>query len=174
MGLRFFHRVPIVGRFVTLNLSKGGASVSVGVPGAHVTAGTHGTRVTVGVPGTGLFYTEQLTRQPSPADGRVRQLVDAYRTCAVAREAATADDYLRAIHLQQELGLRDDELPAEMLAARGEILSLLQERFGYRIVHNVTPPAPPPPQRRWRTIATIGIVAFALLLLLFLIWQIPS
>lgn len=85
MGLRFFHRFPIVGRFVRLNLSKRGASVSVGVPGAHVTSGTHGTRATVGIPGTGLSYTEQLKPPPPSTSVRVlRAPQQTHRTLTIA------------------------------------------------------------------------------------------
>ena len=56
MGFRFFKRMTILPG-VTLNLSKGGGSVSVGPRGAKLTFGTSGARATVGVPGSGLFYT---------------------------------------------------------------------------------------------------------------------
>ena len=56
MGFRFFKRMNILPG-VTLNLSKGGGSVSVGPRGAKLTFGTSGARATVGLPGSGLFYT---------------------------------------------------------------------------------------------------------------------
>jgi hypothetical protein len=56
MGWRFYKRVKIAPG-VTLNVSKGGASVSFGRRGAHVTVGPKGTRETVGIPGTGISYT---------------------------------------------------------------------------------------------------------------------
>jgi hypothetical protein len=54
--LRFFRRVQLAPG-LRLNLSKGGASVSLGVRGAHVTVGRTGIRRTVGLPGSGMFYT---------------------------------------------------------------------------------------------------------------------
>lgn len=59
MGLRFFRRVRL-GKGLTLNLSKTGASLSMGPRGAKFTMGTSGRRVTAGLPGTGLFYTTKL------------------------------------------------------------------------------------------------------------------
>lgn len=56
MGFRFFRRMTLIPG-VTLNLSKGGGSISLGPRGAKVTVGTSGGRATVGVPGTGLSYT---------------------------------------------------------------------------------------------------------------------
>jgi Protein of unknown function (DUF4236) len=56
MGVRFFRRMRIAPG-LTLNLSKSGPSLSMGVRGAHVTVGRRGVRRTVGLPGTGLFYT---------------------------------------------------------------------------------------------------------------------
>jgi Protein of unknown function (DUF4236) len=62
MPFRFYRRVPIIPG-VRLNLSKSGASVSLGGPGAHVTFGRRGIRQTVGIPGTGMYYTHQSGRQ---------------------------------------------------------------------------------------------------------------
>jgi len=57
MSLRFFRRIRIAPG-ISLNLSKGGGSVSVGPRGAKVTVGRRGVRRTIGLPGTGLWYTE--------------------------------------------------------------------------------------------------------------------
>jgi Protein of unknown function (DUF4236) len=54
--VRLFRRVRVAPG-LTLNLSKSGPSLSVGVRGAHVTVGRSGVRRTVGIPGTGVFYT---------------------------------------------------------------------------------------------------------------------
>lgn len=56
--VRFFRRVRIAPG-LSVNLSKHGASLSVGVRGAHVTLGRHGVRRTVGIPGTGIYWTSQ-------------------------------------------------------------------------------------------------------------------
>jgi hypothetical protein len=50
-----------------INLSKSGASISVGRRGAWLTSGPRGQRVTVGAPGTGLFLTQKLdSRRAQP------------------------------------------------------------------------------------------------------------
>jgi len=56
MPFRFFQRIRIA-QGLTLNLSKGGVSISAGPRGARLTTGTSGTRATVGLPGSGLHYT---------------------------------------------------------------------------------------------------------------------
>jgi hypothetical protein len=44
---------------LSVNLSKSGPSLTVGMCGAHVTMGPRGVRRTVGIPGTGIYYTSQ-------------------------------------------------------------------------------------------------------------------
>lgn len=67
MGFRFYRRKQILPG-ITLNLSRSGPSISLGVRGAKVTVGPKGNRATVGLPGTGLFYTEhsKSSNQPQP------------------------------------------------------------------------------------------------------------
>ena len=55
---RLFRRVRIAPG-LTVNLSKSGPSLSLGVRGAHVTLGRTGIRKTIGLPGSGLFYTSK-------------------------------------------------------------------------------------------------------------------
>jgi hypothetical protein len=62
MGFRFRKTLSIVPGLVRLNLSKSGASVSVGPRGLKYTVGPKGTRTTVGLPGSGLSYTEYHER----------------------------------------------------------------------------------------------------------------
>jgi hypothetical protein len=57
VGFRFRRSVRLIPG-IRLNLSKGGASVSLGGRGFHYTIGPKGTRATIGVPGTGLLWTE--------------------------------------------------------------------------------------------------------------------
>jgi len=57
MGVRLFRRIRIAPG-LSVNLSKGGLSLSGGVRGARVTVGRRGVRGTVGAPGTGVSYTE--------------------------------------------------------------------------------------------------------------------
>jgi uncharacterized protein DUF4236 len=67
LTLRFFRRVRVVPG-LRINLSKSGASVSVGRRGAWYTVGANGRqRVTVGLPGSGLFLTEQSRGVPGHA-----------------------------------------------------------------------------------------------------------
>ncbi len=55
MGFRFQKRIRIF-KGLTINLSKGGVSLSAGVKGATVNLSKRGTKTTVGLPGTGLSY----------------------------------------------------------------------------------------------------------------------
>jgi len=66
MGFRFRRRVQIA-KGLNLNLSRRGASLSVGRPGATLNVSGKGTRATAGLPGTGLSYTTTApARGPSP------------------------------------------------------------------------------------------------------------
>lgn len=56
MGLRFYRRVHLFPG-VSVNVSRSGPSLTVGVRGAHVTVGRKGVTRTVGLPGTGIYYT---------------------------------------------------------------------------------------------------------------------
>jgi hypothetical protein len=58
MGLRYHRRISLLPG-LRLNLSRSGASVSVGRKGFWATVGPRGRRLTVGVPGTGLSWTER-------------------------------------------------------------------------------------------------------------------
>ena len=60
-NFRFYRRLHIFPG-LSVNLSKSGPSLTVGVRGAHLTMGPSGVRRTVGVPGTGLFYTSTRGR----------------------------------------------------------------------------------------------------------------
>lgn len=68
MGFRFQKRITLFPG-VRLNLSKSGASVSVGPRGASVNIGKRGVFGTVGLPGSGLSYRERLDkpRRSTPA-----------------------------------------------------------------------------------------------------------
>jgi hypothetical protein len=71
MGIRIYRRFGVLSA-LTLNVSKSGASASVGVKGAHLTVSKDGVRETVGLPGTGISYTAKqpwrgLRGQPGPA-----------------------------------------------------------------------------------------------------------
>jgi hypothetical protein len=66
MGLRFRRSIRL-GKFLRINLSKTGASLSAGRPGATVNFGPKGKKLTVGLPGTGLSYSTKIgQRQEEP------------------------------------------------------------------------------------------------------------
>ena len=68
MGLRFYRRVSLIPG-LRMNLSRHGASLSIGHRGAWYTIGPRGRRVTLGLPGTGLFWTEHFPKAPAPHAG---------------------------------------------------------------------------------------------------------
>lgn len=143
MGIRFFHRFPLIGRLVTLNVSKGGVSVSAGVPGAHVTTGTYGSRVTVGVPGTGLFYTKVLTLQtpstpstPSPQAAWLAELI------ACAQRPFDPAAFAAVLNRMKDYGITDADLQPELRAIVEQIRDGLREEFGYRIEKSIETPPP--------------------------------
>jgi hypothetical protein len=59
MSFRFFRRVRVAPG-LSVNLSRSGPSLSVGVRGAHVTVGRRGVTRTIGLPGRGLFCTSRI------------------------------------------------------------------------------------------------------------------
>ena len=68
MGFRFQKRIKVLPG-VTINLSKSGASTSIGTRGAHVNIGKRGVKGTVGLPGTGISYSETVGKpEPGAAD----------------------------------------------------------------------------------------------------------
>jgi Protein of unknown function (DUF4236) len=70
MGFRFRRSFKLAPG-VRINLSKSGASTSIGVRGAHVTLGHGQVRETVGIPGSGISYSEQHRARSSGAGGIV-------------------------------------------------------------------------------------------------------
>ncbi len=58
-GLRFQKRISILPG-VRINLSKSGASASLGPRGADVNIGPHGVTTNAGIPGTGLSYRQKV------------------------------------------------------------------------------------------------------------------
>jgi hypothetical protein len=65
MPLHFSRRLSLVPG-LRVNLSKSGASLSLGHRGAWWTVGPRGGRATLGVPGTGLFWTEKVPPATPP------------------------------------------------------------------------------------------------------------
>jgi hypothetical protein len=107
MGLRFWKRVKILPG-VTINLSRGIPSVSIGPRGAKLTIGAGGTHATVGLPGTGLFYTEKLDKK-KPPESRKKQIEPA------AKRIDAAPDTLVGV-LDAACDLVDAGKDAEALA----------------------------------------------------------
>lgn len=58
--MRFRKRISI-GKIVRVNLSKSGASLTVGIPGASVNIGKRGAYVNTGIPGTGLYNRQKIS-----------------------------------------------------------------------------------------------------------------
>ena len=75
MGFRFQKRIRLLPG-LRLNLSRKGASVTLGKPGLSVNFGKDGTTGTVGIPGTGLSYREKWGGSP-PAEDTARMGSDA-------------------------------------------------------------------------------------------------
>jgi len=65
MVLRFYRRVSLIPG-LRVNLSRSGASLSIGHRGLWYTIGHHRRRVTVGLPGTGLYWTEKIPEHAAP------------------------------------------------------------------------------------------------------------
>lgn len=87
MGFRYFKRVRILPG-LRVNLSRSGASVSVGRRGAWWTVGHGKSRTTVGLPGTGVSYThiEGAPTAPAAAPGGARPRIGKilFWICAVS------------------------------------------------------------------------------------------
>lgn len=81
MGSFRFRRTISLGRFLRLNVSKTGTSVSVGRPGATINVRKDRVDGTVGVPGTGLSYRERLSNRGCASVLVVAALVGAAWRC---------------------------------------------------------------------------------------------
>jgi len=57
-NFRFYRRVNLFPG-LSLNLSRSGPSVTVGMRGTHLTLGPRGISRTIGIPGTGVYYTSR-------------------------------------------------------------------------------------------------------------------
>jgi Protein of unknown function (DUF4236) len=68
MTLRIARRIRIA-PWIRLNLSKSGASLSIGGRGHWLTVGPRGRRVTLGIPGTGVWWTETFPPATAPHAG---------------------------------------------------------------------------------------------------------
>jgi len=158
MPLRFWRRIGIIPG-LTLNLSKSGASLSLGPPGAKLTISQRSTRLTLGIPGTGLFYTTTFpgagrggkrgdsatapaVPQVRPEDrltlGFFKRLVTPHDEEALVdgcRELAIGNEKKALEHLRQATHLADGAFLAGFLALK---MGLLEEAENYldRAAHN--------------------------------------
>jgi len=66
MSFRFRKRISL-GKFLHMNLSKSGASLSAAGAGATVNVGCRGTTATVGIPGSGVSYQTRLGKRRASA-----------------------------------------------------------------------------------------------------------
>ena len=71
-NFRFYRRVSIFPG-LSVNLSKSGPSLTVGMRGAHVTLGAKGIRKTIGIPGTGIYYTSHSGNYSGAHSAHVEQ-----------------------------------------------------------------------------------------------------
>ena len=81
-NFRFYRRMSIFPG-LSVNLSKSGPSLTVGMRGAHVTVGSKGIRKTVGIPGTGIYYTSHTGYHSGAHSAHVEQPIsDSQQTAA--------------------------------------------------------------------------------------------
>jgi hypothetical protein len=92
VGFRFYRRIHLCPG-LSVNLSRSGPSLSLGVRGAHVTVGRRGVTRTIGLPGTGIYYTSRAGLH----SGFHSAVADAPRT---PEQQAAADR-----HVERALGL---------------------------------------------------------------------
>lgn len=115
MLFRFFRRIRIAPG-LTLNLSKGGVSVSAGPRGAQCTVGTRDNRTTVGVPGTGLFHTVFDPLGKATAATAAWPSLNVFQRLAASSEELAFIDALAALRD----GRDGDALPLLETASRGQ------------------------------------------------------
>lgn len=96
-NFRFYRRISIFPG-LSVNISKSGPSLTVGVRGAHVTFGPRGARRSVGIPGTGIYYTSQDGYHTGLHSGQ-------FETPVGAEGRAAADRVAQALMLVLVVGL---------------------------------------------------------------------
>jgi hypothetical protein len=126
MGFRFSKRITLLPG-VRMNLSKSGASLSVGARGASVTMGKRGVYSNVGLPGTGLSYRERLDKpnrpERAPASGRPE---------LPSRLVAILDNDEIRFTDQNELPIDPTLYPVARRAMKEEIAGLLERNAAAR------------------------------------------
>lgn len=126
MGFRFSKRITLLPG-VRMNLSKSGASLSVGPRGASVTMGKRGVYGNVGLPGTGLSYRERLDKPNRP-----ERAPAAPRPELPSRLVAILDnDEIRFMD-ENELPIDPSLYPVARRAMKEEIAGLLERNAAAR------------------------------------------
>jgi hypothetical protein len=98
MGLRFYRRVKILPG-LSVNVSKSGPSLSVGVRGAHVTFSRRGVTRTVGIPGTGIYWTDRTGHHTGVHSLHDEPPLNFFERAARRRRKAKANFIMAAIVL---------------------------------------------------------------------------
>lgn len=136
MSWRFFRRFFVL-PWLSVNVSKRGASVSVGPQGAKLTMGTSGTQVTGGIPGTGLFVTKRFSvlgalesmnaarASKERAEWR-KAFVDHLRACLENRQVTVAQ-MKAALAYRDTLRLTDEEIGKELLDVVATVAAMIRE-----------------------------------------------
>jgi len=126
VGFRFRRSVRVLPG-IRLNLSKSGASVSLGGRGFHYTIGSKGTRTTVGLPGTGLFWTE-YRRRGGGAGTRVRQHNSSASNVSAINPIATrrVEEASALVPIESRAG---NEINALSTSALAPLLNKTHRRF---------------------------------------------
>lgn len=120
MGFRFSKRITLLPG-VRMNLSKSGASLSVGPRGASVTMGKRGVYGNVGIPGTGLSYRERLDRPSRP-----ERVPSAPKPELPSRLMAILENDEIRFADENELPIDPSLYPAARRAMKDEIAGLLE------------------------------------------------
>lgn len=98
-NFRFYRRMRIFPG-LSVNLSKSGPSLTVGMRGAHMTVGSRGLRKTIGIPGTGIYYTSQSGYHSGVHSAHVETPITAQQQAAAhSTGAAVATMFLLVVVL---------------------------------------------------------------------------
>jgi len=95
-NFRFYRRASIFPG-LSVNVSKSGPSLTVGMRGAHVTLGGKGIRKTAGIPGTGIYYTSHSGYHSGAHSAHVEQPIS-------ERQQTTAHEIAQLIMLMCIIG----------------------------------------------------------------------
>lgn len=121
---------------IRLNISKTGASLSLGPRGAHITTGTHGTTLNLDLPGSGMYYRKKLgTKTDKNGDKQSSETEEKlgmgfFQRLVTPAEDVELIDALRKLdegdlvgaydHARQVIHLGDGAFLAGLLALRAE------------------------------------------------------